>query len=220
MNWSAARDEVENFEKNTRDIAGGVGLIQFANGDADPDVFNLGRPSSNRDARRDAITAYVKTIRTPLAPESANDPDVQAGRGFFKKVGCAECHSTSLWTTSRVLFAPPPPAGELTVEGGTAQLKGQLVDVGTFNAANTHEVRGAVATLNQKALGTSGFNIPSLLGVHAREKYLLHDGSVTSFEQLFNNPAHVGTNAKLQKSSVRKKLIKFLRSIDETTVPF
>jgi YVTN family beta-propeller protein len=220
LNWSAVRDEVDDFEKNTRDIAGGIGLIQLANGDADPDVVNLGRPSSGRDGRRDAITAYVKTIRTPQAPESATDPDVQAGRTFFKKMGCAECHSTPLWTTSRVLFTPPPPAGELAVEGGTAQLKGQLVDVGTFNAANSHEVRGAPATLNQKALGTSGFNIPSLLGVHSREKFLLHDGSVTSFEQLFNNPAHVGTNSKLNKSSVRKKIIKFLRSIDETTVPF
>src|SRR5215510_7014169 len=220
LNWSAVRDEVEDFEKNTRDIAGGVGLIQLANGDADPDVVNLGRPSSGRDARRDAITAYVRTIRTPVAPEGANDPEVQAGRVFFKKVGCAECHNTSLWTKGRVLFPPPPPANELLVEGGTAQLKGQLVGVGTFNQNNAYEVRGAPATLNNKALGSSGFNIPSLLGVHQRERFLLHDGSVTSFEQLFDNPTHVGNNPKLFKAAVRRKLIKFLRSIDQTTVPF
>jgi YVTN family beta-propeller protein len=219
LNWSAVRDEVEDFEKNTRDIAGGVGLILLANGNSDPDVVNLGRPSSGRDPRRDAITEYVKTIRSPIAPLDANDPEVQAGRNLFKKVGCAQCHGSRLWTKSRVQFPPPPPAGDLLVEGGTAQLKGQLVDVGTFNPANPHEVRGAPATLNNKALGAAGFNIPSLLGVHQRERFLLHDGLLTSFEQLFDNPAHVGEHPKLRRARVRRKIIKFLRSIDDRTEP-
>jgi YVTN family beta-propeller protein len=221
LNWSAVRDEVEDFELNTRAIAGGVGLIQLANGDADPNVANFAPLASRgRDPRRDAITEYVKSIRTPVAPLSANDPEVQAGRALFKKVGCAECHATSLWTIGRVQFAPPPPATEILVEGGTGQLKGQLVNVGTFNVNNAFEVRGAPATLNNKALGGSGFNIPSLLGVHQREKFLLHDGSVTSFEQLFDNPTHVGNHPKLFKAVTRRKIIKFLRSIDQNTVPF
>lgn len=217
LNWSAVRDEVEDFELNTRGIAGGVGLILLANGESDPNVNNfLPLANRGRDARRDAITEYVKTIRSPLAPEDANDPDVQSGRNFFKKVGCAECHGTSLWTTSRVQFTPPPPANE--IEG--AQLKNQLVNIGTFNAANPHEVRGLAAALNAQAFGVAGFNTPSLLGVHQRERFLLHDGSVTSFEELFNNPAHVGNNPKLKKAKVRKKIIKFLRSIDDRTEPF
>jgi hypothetical protein len=69
-------------------------------------------------------------------------------------------------------------------------------------------------------LGGSGFNIPSLLGVHQREKFLLHDGSVTSFEQLFENATHVGNHPKLFKAATRRKIIKFLRSIDQTTIPF
>jgi hypothetical protein len=95
-----------------------------------------------------------------------------------------------------------------------------LINVGTFNPNNPHEVRGAPANLNQTARGALGFNPASLLGVHQRERFLTHDGTVTSFEQLFDNPAHVGTNAKLQKASVRKKIIKFLRSIDDSTEPF
>jgi hypothetical protein len=74
--------------------------------------------------------------------------------------------------------------------------------------------------LNQTPRGALGFNPPSLLGVFARERFLTHDGSLTSFEELFNNPAHVGTFAKLKKAKTRKKLIKFLRSIDDTTEPF
>lgn len=215
LNWSAVFDEVADFEDNTRNVAGGAGLFQLANGNQDPVLNAFNPPSANRDARRDAITAYVKTIRTPLAPEKADDPDVQEGRKFFKKVGCAECHGGALWSKSRVQFQPPPPANEVTDQ----QLTGQLVNVGTFNPNNPHEVRGAPANLNQQARGALGFNPPSLLGVHQRERFLTHDGTVTSFEQLFDNPAHVGTNAKLQKASVRKKIIKFLRSIDDTTAP-
>ena len=74
--------------------------------------------------------------------------------------------------------------------------------------------------MNQPARGALGFNPASLLGVHARERFLTHDGSLTSFEQLFDNPAHVGTFAKLKKAKTRKKIIKFLRSIDDTTEPF
>jgi len=216
LNWSAVRDEVEDFELNTRGIAGGVGLILLADGTSDPTVANLAAPTRGRDARRDAITEYVKTIRTPLSPVDPSDPDVQAGRNLFKKVGCVQCHNTPLWTSSRVQFAAPPPAIE--VEG--AQLKNQLRNVGTFNAANPHEVRGLATALNAQAFGAAGFNIPSLLGVHQREKFLLHDGSVTSFEELFNNPAHVGNNQKLKKAAVRSKIIKFLRSIDDRTTPF
>jgi CxxC motif-containing protein (DUF1111 family) len=216
LNWSAVRDEVEDFELNTRGIAGGVGLILLADGTSDPAVVNLGNPSRGRDARRDAITEYVRTIRTPLSPIDPDDPEVLAGRNLFKKVGCANCHNTSLWTRSRVEFAPPPPANQ--IEG--AQLKNQLFNVGTFNAANPHEVRGLAAALNTQAFGIAGFNIPSLLGVHQRERFLLHDGSATTFEELFKNPAHVGNNPKLKKAATRAKIIKFLRSIDERTQPF
>lgn len=216
LNWSAVRDEVEDFELNTRAVAGGAGLIQLADGSVDPDVTNLGRPNRGRDPRRDAITEYVKTVRSPLAPFSANDPEVQSGRSLFKKVGCIECHGTALWTTSRVLFPAPPPDAEVA----QGQLKNQLFKVGTFNPANPHEVKGAAAALNAPSLGAAGINIPSLLGVHQREKFLTHDGSLTSFEQLFDNPLHVGTHPKLQKASARRKIIKFLRSIDDTTEPF
>jgi hypothetical protein len=66
----------------------GLGLFQLANGNQDPVLNAFNPPSAGRDARRDAITEYVKTVRTPRAPEAADDPDVQAGRSFFKKAGC------------------------------------------------------------------------------------------------------------------------------------
>ncbi|HVF91073.1 MAG TPA: hypothetical protein VNH22_13470 [Blastocatellia bacterium] len=216
LNWSAVFDEVADFEDNTRNTAGGAGLFQLANGNQDPVLNAFNPPSAGRDARRDAITEYVKTIRSPLAPEDAADPEVQAGRKFFKKVGCTDCHAGPLWSKSRLQFTPPPPASEVVDQ----QLTGQLIDVGTFNPNNPHEVRGAPGNLNQVARGALGFNPASLLGVHQRERFLTHDGTVTSFEQLFENPAHVGNNLKLKKAAVRSKIIKFLRSIDDRTQPF
>ena len=216
LNWSAIFDELADFELNTRNVAGGIGLIQLSGGAQDPNVRAFDPPSAGRDARRDAITEYVETIRSPISPVDSNDPDVAAGRKFYKKVGCADCHNSALWTTSRVKFSPPPPAAEVV----NTQLKGQLVSVGTFDPNKAHEVIGTGATLNQTALGADGFNIPSLLGVQADEKFLLHDGSLTSFDQLFNNPAHVGTHPKLNKQHVRDVIVKFLRSIDDRTQPF
>lgn len=216
LNWSAVFDEIADFEDNTRNTAGGAGLFQLANGNQDPVLNAFNPPSAGRDARRDAITEYVKTIRSPLAPQDKNDPEAEAGRKLFKKVGCAQCHGGPLWSRSRLAFSPPPPASEVVDQ----QLTGQLINVGTFNASNPHEVRGAAGNLNQTARGALGFNPPSLLGVYARERFLTHDGSVTSFEQLFDNQAHVGGHPKLNKSSVRRKIIKFLRSIDDRTEPF
>ena len=69
LNWSAVRDEVEDFELNTRAVAGGIGLIQLCQrltgpGRCEPwDV-----PATGVDLRRDAITEYVKTIRSRLRP--------------------------------------------------------------------------------------------------------------------------------------------------------
>jgi YVTN family beta-propeller protein len=216
LNWSAIFDEVADFELNTRNVAGGAGLITLAGGAQDPNVRAFDPASANRDARRDAITAYVQTIRSPIPPEDEDDADVKAGRKFFKKVGCAECHNSALWTASRVEFPPPPPADQLVA----GQLRNQLAPVGTFNAASPHEVIGTGAAINQRALGELGFNIPSLLGVFSQERFLLHDGSLTSFEELFNNAAHVGSHPKLRKASVRRKIIKFLRSIGDRTEPF
>jgi hypothetical protein len=216
LNWSAIFDELADFELNTRNVAGGIGLIQLAGGAQDPNVKAFDPPSAGRDARRDAITQYVQTIRSPISSIDPNDPDLAAGRKFFKKVGCASCHNSELWTTSRVQFQPPPPTSEVV----NTQLKGQLVSVGTFDSSKPHEVIGTGATLNQTALGTAGFNVPSLLGAGAIEKFLLHDGSLTSLDQLFDNPAHVGTNPKLARQNVRELIVKFLRSIDDRTQPF
>ncbi len=212
LNWSAVFDEVADFELNTRNTAGGRGLILLANGTPDPNVKRFVPPSAGRSADRDAITDYFKHgIRGPISPVPDNDPRALQGRRIFEKAGCVGCHNGPLWTSSRIDFTPPPPTSEVV----SNQLVGQLKLVGTFNAADSFEVTNQ----GGPALGQLGFNPPSLLGIFAFGPYL-HNGTAVTLDEVLDNPAHVGTSSLLSIPGKRKQLIRFLQSIDDSTPPF
>lgn len=118
LNWSAERDEEEDFELNIRVVSGGQGLIVQSDGvTPDPNVANF-RPlaSANRIQLQvrgvnawDAIKAYVQFgIRAPISPNSKTDPDAVAGRALFIAANCHQCHGGPQWTTARVRFTPLP----------------------------------------------------------------------------------------------------------------
>ncbi|MBK6429103.1 MAG: hypothetical protein IPF82_23795 [Blastocatellia bacterium] len=176
--------------------------------------------SSGRSADRDAITTYVQRgIRSPVSGVEDSDSLAAKGRKVFQKAGCVQCHSGAQWTTSIVEFAPAPPATALTVEQGVSQLTAQLRPVGTFDAGNAFELIGTGGNISKQALGTLGFNVPSLLGVFAFPPYL-HNGTAVTLDEVLNNPAHVGTSPLLQKPKKRAALIQFIRSIDDSTPTF
>jgi len=212
LNWSAVRDEIQDFELNIRGVSGGQGLIRDGNA-----VVNL-VPTANtgRDADLDALAAYIAIgIRAPIAPK--NNPPT-AGRNLFLSAGCATCHGGPNWTRSRVDFTPPP-TGE-TVTGG--QLVRFLFNVGTFDPAAFNEVRGIGTTIVQ-ANGTLGFNVPSLLSVFAGAPYL-HSGAAQTLDEVLNNVTHrsAGTGGvdTLSNPTDRQAVVQFLKSIDETTPTF
>jgi hypothetical protein len=92
LNWSAIFDEVADFELNTRNTAGGRGLILLANGTPDPTVKRYDPPSAGRNADRDSITEYLKFgIRAPISPIDDSDTGAQLGRRVFKLAGCVQC---------------------------------------------------------------------------------------------------------------------------------
>ena len=215
-NFSANRDEVQDFELNTRGVSGGAGLIRLANNEQDPMVANL-TPLANtgRNSDQDSIAAYVSTIRAPISPFSPDDNDVKKGRKLFEKVGCVTCHSGSLWSTAIRDFSPPPPADRVK----DAQILSVLKKVGTLDRSKPHEIIGTGATLGQPSRGDDGYNPSSLLGVYANVPYL-HDGSLTTVDQVLNNPTHVGTNKILSSAKKRAQLVKFVLSIDDRTEPF
>jgi YVTN family beta-propeller protein len=220
LNWSAIFDEVADFELNTRNTAGGRGLILQGDGTSDATVRRYDPPSAGRNADRDSITEYFKFgIRAPISPIDDSDPGAQLGRRIFKLAGCVQCHNGPLWTSSKIDFTPPPATGDRLAELGIEQLFKNLKQVGTFDPTQPFEVIGSGANLGKQALGQAGFNPPSLIGVFAFGPYL-HNGTVTDLEDVLNNPTHVGTSPFLRDAASRKQLVRFLKSIDDSTPPF
>jgi YVTN family beta-propeller protein len=219
LNWSGIFDEVADFELNTRNTAGGRGLILLADNTSDPNVRNFDPASAGRNADRDSITESFKSIRSPISPIRDDDAHALQGRKVFKLAGCVQCHNGPLWTSSRVEFPPPPPAAALVTEQGIPQLVGQLRQVGTFDPSQPFEVIGKGPNLGKQALGALGFNPPSLLGVFALGPYL-HNGTVVDLEGILDNPAHVGDSHLLSSPGHRRDLVRFLKSIDDSTPPF
>jgi len=227
LNHSGIRDEVQDFELNSRAVQGGKGLITLTDGDTpDPDVTNLGRPSSFRSGPLDDMAFWVAhAVRTPISPFASrsrhhgrddDDKDlVERGRDLFVDDGCASCHGGGGWSVGRRTFLPPPDPALLK----GPQVIGGLRKVGTFNPANVNEIRD---NLSAPALGADGFVPPSLLGAHAFPPYL-HNGSAPSVLAVLDLVEHrsAGTAGvdKLSDPRDRKALARFVESIDASTDP-
>lgn len=222
LNWSAERDEIQDFELNIRGVSGGEGLIT----DGQPVVNLVPTANTGRSADLDAIAAYVAFgIRAPISPArptnvggASPDIEVAQGRALFAAANCQSCHGGPSWTRSQVSFTPPPTAGAIT----TGQLTASLVQVGTFDPTAFNEVR-PVGTTIVTALGADGFNVPSLVSVFAGAPYL-HNGAAPLPADVLLNVTHrsAGTGGvdTLTNAADRAKLVKFLLSIDATTPTF
>jgi YVTN family beta-propeller protein len=226
LNWSAERDEEEDFELNIRAVSGGQGLIVLADGiTQDSAVFNL-RPlaSGNRNQLKirginawDAIKAFEQFgIRPPISPVSKTDPDVVAGRALFIAANCQQCHGGPQWTSSRVRFTPPPDASQVDAQG---EVISELRNVGTFNPAFLNEVN----TNGAPSIGANGFAPPSLLSLFAFPQTFFHNGAAVSLTEVMDNVTHrsAGTAGvdTLTNAADRDKVVKFIQSIDAATVP-
>ncbi|MBL8230671.1 MAG: beta-propeller fold lactonase family protein [Bryobacterales bacterium] len=224
FNWSGIFDEQEDFEANIRGTSGGLGLIVGDDGVTPAQPLAAFNPANaNRRQLRsrghnswDAIKAYIQFgVRAPISPVSKDEPDVIEGEELFRQANCQSCHGTSMWTTSRVRFTPPPPDSAITA----GQISGELRRVGTFDASLKTEVRQNAAA----PLGNDGYVPPSLLSLFAWPKTFFHNGSADSLEAVMNNVTHrtAGTQGRdtLIDETSRRKLIRFILSIDGSTPP-
>jgi YVTN family beta-propeller protein len=228
LNWSAIRDEVQDFDRNVRAVSGGGGLIlNVPEGTAGlaqvPDL--VGTANTGRSADLDAVASYVALgVRAPVAPVSSHAFTAQIGRLAFEAAGCQNCHGGKNWTIS-VLDKTPPAAAADVVD---AQLVRFLCRVGTFDPALfsdgvSNEIR-ANNVANVEARGSLGFNVPSLLSVSAGAPFL-HNGSARSLEDVLENVTHRTVGRAdgvdvLRSRAARRVLVEFLRSIDRDTKPF
>lgn len=189
---SATRDEVQDFEVDIEVLMAGIGLAP-----GEPQAA-LGAPNAGRSPDLDALAHFVlHGFEAPRAPDV--DPDSAAlGRDVFDRQGCAGCHAGPNWSVSSL-----PSETGVVGSDGDGQITEALFDVGSFDA--TADV-----------LGASGFDVPTLLGLHASAPYL-HDGSAHTLEMVLTNPAHAGGSLA---SAQLSNLAAFLRSIDLATKPF
>ena len=238
LNWSAVRDRVQDFTRNTRAVSGGGGLIRVdgAGNPVPEGVAGLAQlpdllPTDNAglSADLDAIDTYFALgVRAPISPLSAHSSGVREGRKLFETAGCQNCHGGANWTTSILDFTPPPVATDVV----DAQLVRFLCRVGTFDAnlfndGVSNEIRAnalvAGAGANVQARGALGINVPSLISVFASAPYL-HSGAAPTLLSVLDNVTHRSAGSggvdTLTNANDRRQVTRFVASIDRGTEPF
>jgi YVTN family beta-propeller protein len=136
FNWTGIFDGHHDFERNTRDVSGGLGAVTRALAAADCGKLDkelpvpltdtlladgiplagVGRPI--KEIADDATVAncghkdwddidnYVRTIQPVAALRAPDATAVARGRQLFIEGGCAKCHGGAGWTISRRFFTP------------------------------------------------------------------------------------------------------------------
>ena len=211
-----------------------------------PGVTNLLTVGNfGRDFRQDALSEWVRQkVRASRAPVPATDTDAQTGRTLFGQTGlvtagfnCASCHGGPKWTRSIVDYFPVP-SPDIGLGFGNERVIGAeirqtftlgptvLFNVGTFTlgGGRMNEVRFNGADVSQaiNPLGANGFNIPSLLSVAETAPYF-YNGLAQTLNQVLDGSqdSNGGTRHHFVTDPLQRgALVKFLRSIDETTPIF
>ncbi len=153
LHWSSNFDEVQDFEGQIRNFAGGTGLMNDAQFNTGTRSQPLGDSKAGVSADLDALAAYLSSLNSfdaspwrsggALTAQAANGRAIFAGR-------CASCHGGSAFSDS---------------SGNT------LRNVGTLKASSGKRLN---ATL-------SGIDTPTLRDAWASAPYL-HDGSAATLE--------------------------------------
>ena len=153
IHWTGNFDEIQDFEGQIRNFAGGTGLMNDADFAATEPT--LGAPKTGLSTDLDALAAYMESLVTvDQSPWRNADGTMTAaalnGESLFISKGCATCHEGSIFTDS--------------------------------NSALLHDIGSTMAESGQRLGGAlTGFDTPTLLGVWRTAPYL-HDGSAPTLE--------------------------------------
>ena len=156
LHWSANFDEVQDFEGQIRQLAGGTGLMPDGDFLAGTRNQPLGDAKAGLSPDLDALAAYVASLDSfDASPFRATDGTLTAagvaGRAVFDARNCQQCHGGSNFSGS----------GNAT-----------LVDIGTIKSPTSGSRLGGPLT---------GIDPPTLRGLWATAPYL-HDGSAATIE--------------------------------------
>jgi mono/diheme cytochrome c family protein len=163
--WTGNFDEIQDFEKQIRDLARGTGLMtntQFNTGTRNQP---LGDSKAGVSADLDALAAYVTSLGTePASPYRNTDGSLTAaavaGKEVFRTANCASCHSGNGFTESALNV---------------------LRNIGTIKPSSGKRL-GATLT---------GFDTPTLRGIWSTAPYF-HDGSAATLTAAVTG--HTGVN--------------------------
>ena len=153
LHWSGNFNEVQDFEGQIRNLAGGTGLMTDAQFNTGTRNQPLGDAKAGVSPNLDALAAYVSSLnRFPNSPNHNPDgsltTDALAGRDIFRSANCGQCHGGTAFSNS-----------------GAAT----LFNIGTLKASSGGRLGGALV----------GIDPPTLRDVWATAPYL-HDGSAAT----------------------------------------
>ena len=104
LHWTGNFDEVQDFEGQIRDFAGGLGLLDDAVFNAADRAQPLGASKAGLSSDLDALAAYLGSLATadasPWRPGSGLSATAAAGRDAFLAADCTSCHSGNNTTDS------------------------------------------------------------------------------------------------------------------------
>jgi len=160
------------------------------------------------------IEAFAQFMRfldqpAPACTGTACSPAIQAGRATFANIGCANCHSPSMTTSTN---PTPTSAQPVTALSG--------IQANLFSDLALHHMGiGLADGISQGNAGPDQFRTSPLWGVGQRV-FFLHDGRTSNLPQAIQEHASPGSEANRviqnydQLSLTQKQnLILFLRSL-------
>lgn len=156
LHWTGNFDEIQDFEEQIRNLAGGTGLIPDAVYNAGTVSRPLGDPKAGLSPELDALAAYVASLNTfDASPyrqaDGSNTAEALAGEQVFADANCVLCHTGTEYTDSTL---------------------GLLHDVGTILSGSGKRLGGTI----------TGLDTPTLRGVWQTAPYL-HNGSAPTLAE-------------------------------------
>ena len=166
LHWTGNFDEVQDFEGQIRDFAGGTGFLEDSVFNASTRADSLGAPKAGLNADLDALAAYLDSLSTsdpsPVRAAAGLSPLAATGRDLFLAGDCTSCHEGSNTTDSALDVRHA--IGSITSASGGR--RGEALD---------------------------GFDTPTLLGVWDTAPYL-HDGSADTLQDAITAHSGLGLN--------------------------